>query len=60
MEFESVKAVRDAAASFQRHDYLLAARSCMTALEKDVRDPAALRVSKVCCTSSNDRDSSSP
>lgn len=43
-EFEGAKAVHRAADLLRRHDYLLAARSCITSLDKDVRNPAALRV----------------
>ncbi|CAM9469568.1 unnamed protein product, partial [Scytosiphon promiscuus] len=42
--FDSEEAVRRATDSLQRHDYFLAARSCMDSLWQDVRNPAAIQV----------------
>ncbi|CAM9572532.1 unnamed protein product, partial [Ectocarpus sp. 8 AP-2014] len=42
--FNSEEAVRRATDSLKRQDYFLAARSCMSSLEQDVRNPVAIQV----------------
>lgn len=44
MAFNSEEAIKRATDSLKRQDYLVAARSCMASLEKDVRNSVALQV----------------
>lgn len=44
---DGAEVVRQATASMQRHDYLLAAQSCMSRLWDDVKDPGPLQVTRL-------------